>query len=173
MVKSKLILKVALGMMCAFVSNVLTACDVSVSRVQVQEVHAEVRSASSIEGVGTVSIKQELVSGQETFHLLATFDNPVEALENARANNIDAVHLLQLQNPWLGPFSRWNWFFYRDALNRLYGVAGTGDTEMDEQLYALQCFFDIYENNDENARIIARARHEGIDVVRDELEALP
>ena len=44
---------------------------------------------------------------------------------------------------------------------------------MDEQLYALRCFFDIYENNDENARIIARTRHGGIDAVRDELEVLP
>lgn len=84
----------------------------------------------------------------------------------------DAVALLESRCPWLGPLSAGNWAAYRDELNASFDGLCDG-SERDGQLALLRGFFDIYENDDDNAALIARAQHEGLDAMRPELPDQP
>lgn len=142
----------------------LCGCAAAHGEVRVSEVDVPFEMGSSLQSVGSASIKQEISDGGEGYWLLPTFDDRDAALENVRRVAPDAVAALESRNFWLGPISGWNWGFYRDALNGCADDLGGGE-DVAEQVALLRAFFDIYENGDENAAIVDRARREGLGAV--------
>lgn len=142
----------------------LCGCTAAHEEVIVNEVDLPFDLASSLQPVGSASIKQEISDGGESYRLPPTFDDREEALENVRREAPDAVAALESRNFWLGPLSGWNWGFYRDALGSCADDLGEGD-QMADQVALLRAFFDIYENDDENVAIISRAQREGLGAV--------
>ncbi len=140
--------------------------------VEVRDVDVPFELSGTLQGVGEVSYKQELASDGESFLLLPTFDDRAAALEGVKGEASDAVALLESRCPWLGPLSAGNWAAYRDELNASFDGLCDGSAR-DDQLALLRGFFDIYENDDENASLIAHAQHEGLDAVRPELPGQP
>ena len=129
--------------------------------VHVEEVSVPFELAPSLQVVGNASVKQEISDGNESYRLLPTFNDRDAALENVKKEAPDVVAILEARNFWLGSFSGWNWGFYRDALSGCADELGK-EENLVEQVAVLRAFFDIYENDDENAAIIDRVRREGL-----------
>ncbi|WP_282191451.1 hypothetical protein [Adlercreutzia caecimuris] len=146
----------------------LCGCAAAHGEVRVSEVDVPFEMGSSFQPAGSASIKQEISDGGESYWLLPTFDDRDAALENVRREAPDAVAALESRNFWLGPLSGWNWGFYRDALNGCADDLGGGE-DVAGQVALLRAFFDIYENDDENAAIVDRARREGLGAVMADL----
>ena len=142
----------------------LCGCAAAHGEVRVSDVDVPFEMGSSFQSVGSASIKQEISNGGESYWLLPTFDDRDAALENVRREAPDAVAALESRNFWLGPLSGWNWGFYRDALNGCDDDLGGGE-DVAGQAAMLRAFFGIYENDDENAAIVGRARREGLGAV--------
>ncbi|MEY8460193.1 hypothetical protein AALA69_03580 [Eggerthellaceae bacterium 24-137] len=151
-------------MVAAFALVGLCGCAAAHEEVRIGEVDVPFELASSLQPVGSASVKQEISDGGESCRLLPTFDDRDAALENVRREAPDAVAALESRNFWLGPLSGWNWGFYRDALGSCADDLGEGD-QMADQVALLRAFFDIYENDDENAAIIGRAQRDGLGAV--------
>ncbi len=140
-------------------------CAETYAEVCIEEVSVPFELATSLQPMGSASIKQEISDGHESYRLSPTFDDRDAALENAKKEAPEVVAALQSRNFWLGPLSGWNWGFYRDALSGCADELGQ-DENLAEQVAVLRAFFDIYENDDENAAIVDRARREGLGAVK-------
>lgn len=104
------------------------------------------------------SVKQELVLNGETYRLLPTFDDPVQALKSAAKENALAFDYLKAEYG-LGSLSANNWEEYQDALEEKLGSDDCPEWFSSFSLvYPLRAFFDIYENEDSNAEILTEAK---------------
>lgn len=146
----------------------LCGCAAAHEEVRVNEVDVPFELAPSLQPVGSASVKQEISDGSESYRLLPTFDDRDAALENVKREAPDAVAALESRNLLFGPLSDWNWGFYRDALNDCADEA-CEEEDLSEQFGMLRAFFDVYENDDDNAAIIDRAQREGLAAVKGDI----
>lgn len=116
---------------------------------------------------GAISYKEALVSGNETYRLLPTYDNRDAALSNVRDEVSPLLSYLQKYYLIPVPFSDVSWQLYRDANDSIRDENNRTNwsPSLSKQSNRLKSFFDIYENEAENKRIIDIAFKEGIDAV--------
>lgn len=111
-------------------------------------------TSNALEGLGGASIKTEIESGDKTWKLLPTFNDPEQAIESIKNKSSKAINLLREEFD-LPEFSSESWDKYRAAIYRMYEREGCPSwyVEGNDEINALESFFDIYENEDDNEEI--------------------
>lgn len=121
--------------------------------------------------VGSMSYKVALDDGQQLYRLMPTYDNKQAALSNMRDETSGLIGYLQRHYMIPLPFSDLSWRLYRDANENIRNTLSRPgwQAEYTQQSDDLMVFFDIYENDDDNNRIINAALKEGMEAVELEL----
>lgn len=111
-----------------------------------------------LEDVGDASIKQSLNINGHTYQLLPTFNDKVSALNAISSETDDILSILQEVYE-LDALSDKNWSDYKAALESILSDNAYADqiNESNQNVYKLRAFFDIYENDDDNAQMLELA----------------
>lgn len=119
-----------------------------------KQVSIPFETSNALEGLGGASIKTEIESGDKTWKLLPTFNDPEQAIESIKNKSSKAINLLREEFD-LPEFSSESWDKYRAAIYRMYEREGCPSwyVEGNDEINALESFFDIYENEDDNEEI--------------------
>lgn len=111
-----------------------------------------------LDSIGGITIKQQLIVEGESFDLLPTFDDPTHALTAIKEKASTVLSALQKAYG-LEELSGSNWKDYYEGLTEMLGRDDCPEwySEDNHELMALRAFFDIYENDEDNADIRACA----------------
>lgn len=109
----------------------------------------------NLDSIGKASVKQQLVMNNDNFELLPTFDSPDKALQNVKGQASNALGLLEGTFD-LDELSDSNWKDYQEALEAMLDREDCPEwySEENDELWILRTFFDIYENDEDNAEIL-------------------
>lgn len=127
-----------------------------------QEVFPDGRETVGIESVSipfeqgnadesNMSIKNAVVIGEKRYLLLPTYDNKQTAVESIKNQAKETLELLKAEFK-LADFGDATWKEYRDAQMAMFEREDCPQwyKEDNESYMKLKCFFDIYENDDDN-----------------------
>lgn len=112
-----------------------------------------------LDGIGRISIKEELIVNETKTPLFCTFDSPTEALQNIKNELSELLNLMKntyhLQN-----LNESNWgtylkflYIFRKDLND-FDIDISQKERLFQDTVVLEAFFDIYENSSVNAKIL-------------------
>lgn len=108
---------------------------------------------------GPISIKEQLVINGETYYLLPTYDDENLALTSIYTETSKTLDYLR-ESYDLGVFSDATWKSYQEAQIKMFDEPYCPNWYRDDNdsFMKLNCFFDIYENGEDNAQTIEKAR---------------
>lgn len=129
--------------------------------VQIESLSTPVQSGKLLQEVGEVEVTAAISDGADTYSLYPEFKDPGEAIKKMQDN--DAVVILR-DSFQLAPLSEGNWGDYRWAYYEFLDSSHRPEwfVEGDDEVLQLLQFFDIYENTDQNAAIIASAKNSDV-----------
>lgn len=150
--------------------------DVKDDVVKITSVQGDKEVSVLLEEMGTMSVKENLVVGEVSVPLYATFDSQEQALQEISEN--PAIQLIKEIYEY-EDITDDNWMLYYDSMYDLLDSASCPSwyNEEDINFRTIRNFFDIYENEDKNDEIISlvsvATAAEGITENRNVLELLP
>lgn len=121
--------------------------------LQLIDVDIEFDASDTLKEFGRISTKQALVMDGKENLLYCTFDDPDYAFDTLIKNYGDVLQQMK-KKYFLFKISKNNWHKYRDVANDFRESNPESEEEHDKRA-AVQQFFDIYENEEENKRVIA------------------
>lgn len=126
----------------------------NIENCEIQSVSKKFDSVEELDGLGSISIKQKLTDGQNSWYLLPTFDDREEALLVVKKETPSVLSLLS-ERYGIGEFSSSTWENYRSAIYKMYAEKDCPNwyVEGNEEISKLEAFFDIYENDEDNEEI--------------------
>lgn len=153
------------------VENIEEECeDINIDKVDENNENEQVGKTrfddSEFSEYGGVTVDLEIVVNDTALPLFPTFVDSELAI-NVVSQNCDTV-LDVLRNQYnLEPFSKENWRIYYDCMSSYYDEPNKKKwfKEENPKVAELELFFDIYENQSENAKLIEKAKN--ADTVKD------
>lgn len=127
------------------------------SSIQPVSVNIQFNTPSNLVGIGTIHIRQAININGVQNNLFCEFDNPDQAIEDLKENIPDLLSALQEQYA-LQALSSSNWKEYYSNLYQYEQSmidAQTLTKQTAQELAVLYSFFDIYENTEQNEKILA------------------
>ncbi len=122
--------------------------------VDIESVSIDRQPSNLLAGIGTMSVNKNLVVGNTSVPLYATFDSQEAALQNISTNPV--VQEIKLEYGY-EDISDDNWKDYYDAMHELIDLPSCPDWYNEEAVSfrTMRKFFDIYENHEKNEEIVS------------------
>lgn len=133
--------------------------------VPIETVHVPFKNHGP--SLGDISYKQQIEINGEKRLLFPTFDDPDKAIEEISSKCPHLLGYLHGRKLILGPLSKSNAAQYQELMTQILDSDNCPDWygEQDDEFLLLRSFFDIFENDAENAELIKTAQQHGLDAI--------
>ena len=126
--------------------------------VVIEKVSVPFDSGNSTSDEPPMSIKNSISINGKSYWLLPTYDNKDDAISKIKSDASKVLEYLKFKYE-LEDFSDVTWEEYREAQMKMFDCADcpTWYNEDTDSYMKLKCFFDIYENDDDNDLMLSIA----------------